>query len=378
MVCNMANVDFSSFFTNLKSYSEEINQSKSNGNNAQNNGAGSVLNLCRQSNYGSALLRLLPDECGVPMKVLAKLFEIWETVEVKDEQGNVIHNDDGSVRHRSVPHTIVDPLNYNSKLLKLNPAQLQTLNTLINTINRYMDYVSKGIINTDETGLTIKFRKEISLFWAKVIALTDKSGKTIISDGQVKLCMHKSANFSRLFTDACTARSNIMRDSGAWMSKFMDDTVGQSSAITSISTDLGVGGQPGYSINITFAEGAPFEITQEDVSLCKDLNTQVMDVTTFDTDYFVSLNDRINKFIADADNKAKGNLGMTSAAQPIYQTIDPAQLNVATQVAAPTAQPAINNGPTPAEVMGQVPPVEQPMGAQMPPMGGFQIPTNSL
>lgn len=374
----MANVDFSSFFTNLKTYSEEMNQSKSSSFSAQNNGAGTVLNLCRQSNYGSALVRLLPDECGVPMKILNRLFEIWETVEVTDEQGNKVLNDDGSVRYRSVPHTIAEPLNYTSKLLKLDPSQQQILNNLINAINKYMDYVDNGVIDTDETGMTIKFRKEISLFWAKVIALTDKAGKTVISDGLVKLCMHKSANFSRLFAEACSSRSNIMRDGGAWMSKFMDDTVGTSSSITGISTDLGVGGQPGYSINITFADGAPFEVTQEDISLCKDLNTQVVDVTTFDADYFLKLTERINKFINEADSKAKGNLGMAQAAQPAYQTIDQSQLNVVPQSQNPMEQqsqvnaapsfgtmqavnPVANNGPTPAEVMG-----------------GFQIPVNNL
>lgn len=369
----MANVDFSNYFTNLKAYSEEMNQSKNSF--APQTAAGTLLNLCRQSYLGSALLRILPDECGIPMKILNKIFEIWETTEVLDENGNKVLNEDGSVRWRSTAHTIADPCNFQSKLLKLDASQMQILNNLINTINKYMDYVDNGVIDTDETGLTVKFRKEISLFWAKVLSLTDKSGKTAISDGLVRLCIHKSANFSRAFSDACSSRTNIMRDGGMWMQKFMDNTVGQSSAITGISTDLGVGGQPGYSMNITFAEGAPFDITQEDVNICKDLNTQVVDVTTFDTDYYLKLTERINKFIIDADNKTKSNMGMAQAVQPAYQTIDQSQIV--------QPQPVFNNGPTPAEVIPQSTPVNpvvtEPMGApQMPPMSGFQIPTNSL
>lgn len=373
-------MDFSSFFSDLKVYSEEMNKPRSS-SAGSTTPAGSLLNLCRQSNLGSALMRILQDKNMKPMRILGKIFEIWETVEVLDEAGNKVLNEDGSVRYRSVPHTIAHPDNYQSPNLKLDPAQTITLNNLINTINKYMEYVDNGVINTDDTGLTIRFRKEITIFWAKIISLTDKSGKSVISDGLPRLCVHKSANFSSSFIAATQARSTIMRDEGLWMSKFFASEVGTSSSITAISTDLGVNGQPGYSMNISFADGAPFEITQEDVDTCADLNTQFVDVTTFDTDYFKSLTDRIQKLINEADGASMSNNGLAQTTQPAFTTIDQSQVvNVVPDM-------SINNGPTPSQVMENaavVPPVTpQPINSAMPNFNnmqpaGFQLPTNNL
>lgn len=352
--------DLSSYFSNLKKYSEE-NSGSNSFNKTERDDSGKVLNLTKQSNYGTVLLRPINDVNGIPMKVLSKIYELYESSPAIDEEGKPILNNDGTQRYQYNNCIIADPVNYSMAGITLTPEQTMALNNCISAIKKYEDYVYNEVIDPEETatGLNVKFRKEISMFWAKVLSLTSNN-QTSLTEGKVRLIRHNSSNFSRQFIQALDDGTAIRKDGGAWIQQYFSRTVGASNKIVSITTDLNKGGTVGYSMSYMFAEGAQYELTQADVDLCTSLHTQICDLTNLDVSVLNAITNRINGYIIAADRKMGNATGAQQAAQPAYTTIDPSQVVQAqptvTGVVPPTQEaPQVNTIPTGTPVVNTIP-----------------------
>lgn len=351
---------------------------------------GSLLNLCKAENRGLALVRPIVDELGRTTKTLTDLVEVYESIPAFNDDGSPKLNNEGKqwVDYSNI--TVVAPENYNTRMFSLTASQSNLLTELIAKLRMYNEMLNKKILARENTAtnLGVSVRSSLTFFWAKVIMLSDKSGKTKIDDGIVRLCKHVSASFATIMAKAVQTQTKIMGGSKDWMMQFFGRDPGQFNAITSISTEFSPPGVVGYATNIQFSNAAPYDLTEEDISTCVDLNTQVVDLTKFDEAVHANLLQRVTSYIDGVKKEQNAVLGFTPTnanetvqASPIGEMPLGAPQGIQTPIQEPVQpQQPVAPQPQATPVMPEAPAAQPQMtGGWTPPSPtGWQMPNTSL
>jgi hypothetical protein len=303
---------------NLTKYFQQMNeysQSQNNASRVVNDRRGTLFNLCSVANRGTAVIRPITDTKGVPMRPVQKLYEVYETIKVLDENGNQEFREDGTPSFYYQTTLVGLPQHYPTNMLTME--QIGILDTLRAKLEEYQDLVNSEIINPEDTAtnMGVAYRSEITYFWGKLLNLRTDS-KTEF-DVEVRLFRHHSAKFFQHFSRQIADATSIRNDDGAWLSKYFNRTPGSDTNVLSINTQL----TQGFQTQFNFIDTAPYELTEEDIAYAVDLNSVGYDVTKFDTETFVSLLERVNTNIELAKSKAAqaANVQVVSNPTQAYQ-----------------------------------------------------------
>ena len=228
-------MDIQNYFNNMLAENEAMNKASSQNFKKT---AGSVLDLTKEKNRGMVFLRPINDECGVPMKTLNYIYEIYEQSPAFNEDGTPKLDKQGNQWIDYKTTVIARPDNYKSRLLSLNGNQVALLNRLWEDLQTYDKYLANGVLKREDTAtnMGVKWRKQITLFWAKVLSLTSNSGESLITEKEVRMCLHKSGTFSTNFGKAIQNQSLL--DGAGWQEPYFSRTLGNYNNIVSISTVL--------------------------------------------------------------------------------------------------------------------------------------------
>jgi len=368
-------MELQSYFKNMSEYSQsQINSGKSYSNDKK----GSLLNLCSAGNRGTAVIRPIVDINGIPMRPVQNLYEVYETFNALDEKGEQIYREDGTPQIYYNTSLVGLPRHFVK--LNLTMEQVDLLTTLREKLEEYKNILDEGIISSDETAtkMGVSFRPEITYFWGKLINLRADS-KAESPASEVRLFRHHSAKFFQKLSEQITDSTQIRNDGGHWITKYFNRNVGKDTSVLSINTQL----QQGFQLQFNFIEGAPYELTQEDIDIAVDLNSVGYDVTNFDIEEMKGLLERVTSYINLAKSSAQANIGVVPVPNTTaqYQT-PPANMGVPTNIPNPsiTTQQVgnimnnggivpLNNAVQGANVNGvTTPPIQQaPVGDIMPP-----------
>lgn len=315
-------MELSNYFNEMKKYSESQISTGFDGYDPR----GTILNLCRNKYLGTAVMRPLTDSNDIPMRPVHGLWEIYESFPVLGDDGKQVYNDDGSIKTRFSSTLVGAPELY---IKGISPENASLLNEIRSKLEEYNGYLNNGIIEQESTStnMGVKYRQEITYFWAKVFSVNTADGKSSETEGYVRLIRHNSSRFFKVVTDYINDTTNIKHDGGKWLESYFNRKVGTDNHIMSVNTKL----ETGYTTIVSFTDGANYEVTNDDVKYAVDLNSVGYDITNFDKNTFTMLLDRINKNIELAKSKMMSANNVAPASNPLaqYQQVMPQNLSAA-------------------------------------------------
>lgn len=341
------------FFSMMQAYSEEHNaQNKSSGKN--------YLVLSRQiMSDSTSIFRIINDSKGVPMRLIHDVYECWLNLPVIGDDGNPVLDEAGNPTYYGRRYNVCGLSNYKN----LSADDIKLVNDTVELCERFSQLDKETL---DKLGSNTTYRKEISLWWCKLLAFTGNKDAT--SGVQLIYLVRNHGN--SFFQDYCRAinTKTSMKGSGQWLEKYLNREVGTHEEACSVRVHLGDPDkkeQLGYSYTIAFDTVAPYELTPEDIEMCTDLDAEYINVADFNRDLYTTVRDYLTKVLAEHDMKSATDMGLTPApeqpkvdAQTAYASYQapPAPVNAAPQV---TPRPA--GAPTFT--------APRPAGAPVPPMG---------
>jgi len=278
------------YFADLAKYSKVMNENAyQQGGQSKN---GSVLNLTRTSNLGNAIVRIIPDENMVPVRLAHKVYEIYFTSPATDYAGKPILKD-GKQATKTEYFAVLDISNY--FLTKPTPEQMALNQKAIDLLELLREYINEEYVGvTSRVGIT--YRGEVALFYAKLINLS-QTDKGSIDKGGVRVCRHHSAKFYSTFSSVIDKKTENRGGSSSWMESYFSRSPGKSNKIISIDTT-----RPdnyGYTTQIQFDEGLDYEVTQEDLNTAKNLYKELWDVSKFNDEELIMITNRLRTILND-------------------------------------------------------------------------------
>ena len=168
------------------------------------------------------------------------------------------------------------------------------INSVIDRINTHL-----ATFGWDSLGDLCIFRSKPTSFLAgKILSHTPKDGQNAVSKPYLGIIASDVNHFtSQLVTTVESRTKGAYRGDISWLGKYVSRTVGVTEFATLINTELK---GKGYTITFDFAEGAPFEITQEDLDELTNIKSYLgltrFDPTPWTEEVLTYLEDSLNSF----------------------------------------------------------------------------------
>lgn len=288
------------YFNNLNEYSKKQNN--------QTFEKRQTLILSTKKNQGSAILRIVPDENGVPMRLIHDVWECYHNFAKVNEEGKPVLNDKGEQEWGYEFINVCGLQNYHE--FELTPEQKILVEDTYKALEEYSQLVWDEEIDPEDEGLSVTRRSEVTIWWSKLIQYAGNSDLKFENDKPV-LTRHHSAKFFQNFYEAQQAKSK-MKGSTDWVEKYFSRTAGPCGNACSITTTL----DRGYKVTIAFDEVAEFQLTEEFLKETTDLNKEIINVTKFNADPYIRIKDLINEVLDRYKSASAEEGGFTMYQEP--------------------------------------------------------------